>query len=518
MSKTKVTLVGATGTMGSQVVAELLRRPDCELTVLVLEREKGREPARRLVRWEKAGRLRIVWGDATRAEDAAAAIRGAEVVFNTMACISPMADYYPEVARQVNVDAVANLLRAIAAEPQGAERIRYVHTGTVAATGNRPPGCHVGRVGDPLKPSVFDSYALTKIEGERLVLESGLKRWAVLRMSFIMPTTFARQRALNDAIAYHMPLDTHMENLSDRDAGFGMANILNLPDESDFWGRVYNMGGGPGMRCTAEEFLDATYGLLGLQPRACYDPSWYAERNFHLQFYEDSSVLNGYLHFWRDTNATYLKALNDTLPAGLRVVRALSRWFPPVRKAVEAAAFGESLKVATSHRNSPLFWKTQGNLPRLSAFFYPPGTRFVSGTTIRLAHGFDESKPVLRLADLQEAARFRGGACLADDWSGDESLVVAWRCAAGHPFDARPTTVLRAGHWCPTCVARWNQDEQAKVNPFFAQVWYADHDLGENNTYPASCGDDIRGADRYLLASTKTVLSATSIASLTFSE
>src|SRR5699024_12198681 len=41
---------------------------------------------------------------------------------------------------------------------------------------SRPPGVHVGRVGDPLNPSVFDTYALTKIAGERRVLESGLDR------------------------------------------------------------------------------------------------------------------------------------------------------------------------------------------------------------------------------------------------------------------------------------------------------------------------------------------------------
>ena len=52
--------------------------------------------------------------------------------------------------------------------------------GTVAATGDRMPPIHWGRIGDPLKPSIYDFYAVTKIAGERAVLESlqHLRRFA----------------------------------------------------------------------------------------------------------------------------------------------------------------------------------------------------------------------------------------------------------------------------------------------------------------------------------------------------
>src|SRR5690606_34648945 len=181
----------------------------------------------------------------TDPEATAATVRGADAVLNAMAYISPAADYRPEVARAVNRDAVDLILAAIAAEPDGVRRIRYVHTGSVAQTGNRPVGVHMGRVGDPLKPSAFDHYALTKIAGERAVLESRLERWASLRMSFIMPTTFESLFGLLDPIAFHMPLDARIECITDRDAGFGLVNSLDVPHGSDFWRRAYNMGGGP---------------------------------------------------------------------------------------------------------------------------------------------------------------------------------------------------------------------------------------------------------------------------------
>ena len=57
-----------------------------------------------------------------------------------------------------------------------------------------------------------------------------------------------------------------------------------------------------------------------------------------------------------------------------------------------------------------------------------------------------------------------------------------------------PNLVLRGGHWCPEELPSsmekiaekkfcWNYDAEAKVNPFFAQVWYPLHDKDEDNVY-----------------------------------
>jgi len=496
------------------------RRAEYDISLLVLPSEQRQGLFRSYMRAAgvpeqhgpgvvEGGGLRIVWGDATRYADVAATVRGADWVLNAMAYISPMADYHPELACAVNTDAIAHILAAIQAEPQGAERIRYVHTGTVAETGNRPVGIHVGRVGDPLKPSVFDYYALTKIAGERLVLESPLKHWASLRMTFIMPTCFRELLALNDAILFHMPLDARMENITDRDAGAGLINSLDIPADSDFWRRAYNMGGGPQMRCTAYAFLADTFRQYGLRLEACAERHWFALRNFHMQYYEDSAVLNGYLHHWRDTRETHAQAISESRPWSLRLAGWLTRHVPAFRRLGEIITHALLKRLADTHRNSPRYWVTHHNAMRISAFFKSyadyaaiPGWG-VNRPNLdpdapwqRLAHGYDEAKSPLTLADLHGAATFRGGQCLAASWEGELYTPLAWRCAFGHTFDARPYTVLRAGHWCPECVAHWDGDVQARYNPFFAQVWYADHAPDETNVYPDECIEDIRNADQ----------------------
>jgi hypothetical protein len=62
----------------------------------------------------------------------------------------------------------------------------------------------------------------------------------------------------------------------------------------------------------------------------------------------------------------------------------------------------------------------------------------------------------------------------------------------GHEFEARPYTVLKAGHWCPDCQPPpWDWGQEARRNPFFAQVWYTNHGPEESNFYPADCTLDI---------------------------
>ncbi len=111
--------------------------------------------------------FKIVWGDATVLEDMKEAVKGVDAVLCPMAFISPEADHNPKQAKAVNTTAIQYLVQAIEEEPDGIDHIRLAYVGTVAAPGDRLPPIHWGRIGDPLKPSVFDFYATTKIAGER---------------------------------------------------------------------------------------------------------------------------------------------------------------------------------------------------------------------------------------------------------------------------------------------------------------------------------------------------------------
>ena len=104
-------------------------------------------------------------------------------------------------------------------------------------------------------------------------------------------------------------------------------------------------------------------------------------------------------------------------------------------------------------------------------------------TVIHIDHGYDEKKPEaeLNLNDVKQAAKFRGGECLSNDMkTGNWTEKLKFRCAFNHEFEASPRLVLGGGHWCPVCEQEsWNYHERAKVDPFFAQVWYPLHEKNE---------------------------------------
>ena len=523
MSKEKVCLFGASGTMGFQAFKELWqRRGQYDITILLRPSEKNKgmfEEYERAAGIEPfpgkgvaaSNGFKLVWGDATDYADVEEAVRGADWVLDAMAFISPAADYYPEMARAVNTDGIKNIVRAIESEPNGAERIRLAYTGTVAATGDRMQSIHMGRVGDPLKPSVFDFYAVTKIAGERAVLESNIRHWVSLRMTFIMPMDYDELVSLRDPIMFHQPIDSFMENVTAKDAGYGLVRCLDVPDESDFWQKTYNMGGGPGMRCTNYDYLNGTFRLVGLTGvEACTERQWFGLRNFHMQYYEDSHLLNEYLGYWRDSLDDYWKDLYESMPPSMKQLASDCAQDPDLRKKIEQTTYGIMKDLAQNHRNGTVYWYNNRCDQRITAFFKDYAT-FESipawGVNMpqmdpepewhRLDHGYNETKDRLDVNDLRGAARFRGGKCLPGTWNGDMYETLRWSCACGHEFTGRPYTILKAGHWCPDCVPPpWDFDEEAKRNPFFAQVWYPNHDRDEANFYAEDCVRDIAAADR----------------------
>jgi nucleoside-diphosphate-sugar epimerase len=432
--------------------------------------------------------VKIIWGDLTNYQDVRKAVTSVDFVLHAAAIIPPLADHNPELAWQVNVGGAHNIVRSIKAQTDP-DAVKLVNIGTVAQTGDRLPPIHVGRTGDPVLPSAYDYYACTKIEAERIVAESGLKNWVSLRQTFILTGQTSPL-----PIMFHMPLNTCFEACSLADAGRVLVNATrqDLPDE--FWRRFYNIGGGPKARGVYQDFVRRIMAIIGLKFNDVFERRWFALRNFHCQWYEDSHILNQFLdhqqsgldEFFQDTDARiplYQKFFSRIVPN--KILKELV--FKP-------AAFNAE--------DSTMKWVTE-NPKKLIAFFkdrisfesIPTWEQdFVEAPAWddyqRLDHGYDEDKPTdhLNLADMHGAASFRGGNCLSEYMQpGNLYTKLLWRCAFGHQFKMTPNSVLKGGHWCPECTPpAWNFDQQAKHSPFIAQVWRHQHDPDEDQVYGQS--------------------------------
>jgi nucleoside-diphosphate-sugar epimerase len=495
MSKKEVVLLtGASGSMGFETFKLLWEKRDHYDIVLLLRpskknrkkfrgygRQAGMEPKRGQSRETVVcNGFKIVWGDVLNREDVVEACLGIDWCLHPMALISPEADRHPEMAHQVNAQGTQFLVEAIEAEDP--EHIRLVNVGTIAEYGDRRPPVQMARTGDPVIPSVYDHYAISKVKGELAVMQSRIRHRVSLRQTFIMiPDLFS----LMDPIMFHQPINSFIESITARDSGRLMANCLEIKDDSDFWGGYFNISGGPDCRTTFLEFLDKIYSLLGIRLKKVMERKWFALKNFHMHFNEDSNRLNDYLHHWEggQTLEDYYKEVWKEFPWYLKATAWYAKYLPPFREFVEAMTRIQLKKLAHK-KDGTLGWVNRKNIGRINAFYGSidaynnipgwdeamPSLDHAQPYT-RLDHGYDETREELELKDLQQAALFRGGELISKEWSGNMNQPLSWICCQKHPFKMTPHAVLKGGHWCLECIsAPWNHHLVVDKNPFAAQV------------------------------------------------
>ena len=446
MAKKKVLLTGASGSMGGEALKELLRRRDKYDIVILLRPTK--QEKRDFRQYENQDGFRVVWGDLQNPDDVLEAVNGVDHVLHPAAFIAPAADYNPSLANKINLGGTENIIAAIKKQPNNGDNVRFVYVGTVAAYGDRLPPIHMVRVGDPLKPSVGDFYATTKVAAERAVIESGLNHWVSMRQTYI---AIPNALSLLDPILFHQPVNTHIELITKEDAGYGLVQTLEAPDE--FYGRVYNMGGGPSCRVVYKDYLERMMRIFGLGDyRKIMPLNWFALRNFHCCWYDDSWVLNEYLGHWRHSLEDHYRQVEDAIP-----------WYLKLGARMAPTAI---VKAFMKRMADPLKWIENNEEEKIKAFFgsreawenihdwhdhiyAEPGEE--AGRNKRMASGD------YTIDDMRELAESRGGQCLSTEFSGIGSKLK-WICGFGHDWEATPVCV-KAGHWCPECAPPpWDYD------------------------------------------------------------
>lgn len=424
--------------------------------------------------------LKIVWGDVLNRKDVEEACRGIDWCLHCLALISPAADRNPHMAWKVNVEGTRAIVEAI--EEQDPDHIRMVYISSVAVYGERLPPLHVGRTGDPVIPSIYDNYAISKINAELAVMQFRIRHRVTLRQTFIMiPQLFS----LMDPIMFHQSINSFMENITVRDSGRLLISCLDVPGDSGFWGGYYNVSGGKQCRTTFLALLESIYNMLGIRYRKAMKRNWFALKNFHMVFFEDAALLDAYLHHWEGAQSQqdFYRLVWKTLPWYLKSAALFARLFPPFRWLMEAATYDQLRRLAGKPEGT-LHWIRNGDEGRINAFFGSreayekipgwddrmPDLDIEQGSK-QLDHGYDESKDLPGRDDLEAAAAFRGGSLESNSWPGDMHDRLSWRCCQGHLFEMTPHAVLKGGHWCLECIAPpWNYTPLVKGNPFAAQV------------------------------------------------
>lgn len=482
--KKLVFLTGATGIMGQETMKQLLSRKN-RFRVRILARPS--EKNRVLLKKYACPSLEIIWGDMADYDTIKRCVDGADYVLHIGAMVSPAADQYPEKTLYTNIGSTLNIIKAIKEQPDP-DKVHFGYVGTVAMTGGRTEPIHWGRVGDPINPSIFDYYALSKVYSELAVYESGLKYWVSIRQTGQHPSN---EGAGEEPIIFHQPPNNVLEWSTSIESGICMANLCEEWVPEEFWRKGYNLSSGAGYRFATWELMDLNLGAFGLGLKDLFDSNMIAQYNFHGHYFSDADKLNEILHFRCIPAEQYWGGVREEMSrmAANPLIRSM---FPS----------GEQMKahnIEIGHKRMGTYWMFENNEEDwIKAFF---GSRekqkaikdwdeydlhHPSEEVTYLDHGYDETKKLeeLTLEDLKKAAQFRGGKCLAEEVP-DIYTPILWECADGHQFMMSVNTVLQGGHWCPECLSHeWRYGQIAKKNPFYAQVWTPIHGEGDDYVIP----------------------------------
>ncbi len=508
----RIFLTGATGVMGLKGMKEILALRDrrresalamkqsghedglgeeIELTVLA---RPGKRNEKKLKPFIERG-VRVIRGDLLDPEKIKEGVEGADVVLHVGGMVSPAADYEPEKTYKVNTESMKLIVDAALERERHGHTVTVVYIGSVAQYGDRSYPHQWGRAGDPIASASFDKYALSKSVAELILSESGLKRWVSIRQTSILHPGLLG-KAVNP-VAFHVPMAGALEWVTDDDSGRLLAALCKDDIPEEFWKNYYNVGGGDSFRMSNYEFMKATLDAVGCPPpEKVFDLQWFATRNFHGMFYQDSDLLDSFLHYRNgETCGHYLERLKKGLPFYYRLAPLAPSFV--IKKMMGMVADKEKLgtrrwiKENNGQRIEAAFGGREEyeKIPDWNDFEIPP----LLERGVRLDHGYDEQVPLecVNIGQLQKSAAFRGGSligteedlqpampeksCDGENGGTDPDKKMTWECSEGHRFRLTPRTVLKGGHWCPECLAAMERDPKelrrlAEKNRFLRQI------------------------------------------------
>lgn len=481
-----VAVTGVTGTMGQETLKQLLNRGSrFKVRAFARPSEVNKEKMRKYA----DPNLEVVWGDLENYEDIKRLVDGADYVLHIGAMVSPAADKYPEKTLYTNIGSTLNMIKAIKAQPDP-DKVHLVYIGTVAETGGRSYPIHWGRVGDPINPSIFDYYALSKVFSELAVYESGLKHWVSIRQTGQYPSA---ESAGEEPIIFHQPPNDVLEWSTSIESGICMANVCEDWVPESFWRKGYNLSSGAGYRLTCWELTDMTLEAFGISMKDLYDANMMAQYNFHGHYFSDGDALDEILHFRCIPAEQYWGGVRDEMRR-MAANPMIAVMFPTAEQMKEH-------NIEIGHKKGGTYWALENNEEDwIKAFFGSREKREAiksweegyelfhpSEEVTYLDHGYNEKKGIenLNIEDLKKAAAFRGGDCMAKEAPADIYTPIPWKCADDHSFEMSVNAVLQGGHWCPECLAHeWHYGDVAKKNPFYAQVWTPLHGEGDDYVIP----------------------------------
>jgi nucleoside-diphosphate-sugar epimerase len=303
----KVLVTGAFGNVGASTLKALIAKNKHEITCFVRPKIGNRIKARK---YKKD--VKIVWGDLRNPKKVEKAVENQDIVLHIAAIIPPAANRSRKRTFAINLGGTKNIVDAILKQ---SSKPKMIYTSSVAVYGDvRELGEHCIDINYPFNPSPDDFYAVTKIQAEEYIRESGVKA-IIFRLSYIPNSDSIKLTPL----MFRMPLDTPIEFTHTLDTGLAIANAI---EQEKMFGNVFNLGGGKSNQIYYKEFLENMLPFMGVD---MLPEEAFSTEPFHCCFY-DTTELEKILKFQKHTMDNLYKEMVEKTKAA----RVFARIFKPI--------------------------------------------------------------------------------------------------------------------------------------------------------------------------------------------
>ena len=192
----------------------------------------------------------IVKGDITDGDGVRAAVDGVDAVLHLAAILPPNSERDRELTFKVNVSGTQNIIDAM---EQVNPNARLVFTSSISTYGDTSADEPPVRVGH--SQSAIDIYADSKIEGEKLILESSLSNTVSLRIAGISVPAF-----LEPPTPWPFMEDQRVEMVHRDDVADALFASASAPEAG---GKIFNIGGGPTWQLHGRDYVKDFYEVMG---------------------------------------------------------------------------------------------------------------------------------------------------------------------------------------------------------------------------------------------------------------
>ncbi|MFX0176078.1 MAG: NAD-dependent epimerase/dehydratase family protein [Candidatus Hodarchaeota archaeon] len=325
----KILLTGGFGTVGISTLKELIKRK-YKVRIFEIKNRRNKKIAKEFKEY-----VEIMWGDLRNEELVEKAVKEQDVIIHLAAIIPPLADTHPDLAETVNIGGTLNILNAMKNEEH---KPKIIFTSSIAVYGDRRTNPMI-KISDPLNPSNGDFYALTKINAEQMIRDSGLD-YAIFRLTYITSV----EKLEMDPLMFHMPLETCIEICDTKDVGYALVNAIDI---DEVWGEIFHIAGGELCRTTYEDYLNNMMEIFGLGkdflPKQAFE-----HKDFHCGFMDTRRSQNLF-KYQRHTLEDYYNEVKEKI--------GTKRYFMPmIRWAVRL----NLLKRSDAYRRFKFFKKNVG--------------------------------------------------------------------------------------------------------------------------------------------------------------